>query len=110
MDKSSVLDAIKFMEERLKDSGITVSKIILFGSQARGDATRESDVDVAIISEDFHGKDIFERAELTKEAEITTVRKFMIPLDVVTLTPVEFESEVSIISAYIRDGEAVYSI
>lgn len=110
MDKSSVLDAITFMEERLKDGGITVSKIIIFGSQARGDATRESDVDVAIISEDFHGKDIFERAELTKEAEIATIRKFMIPFDVVTLTPGEFESEASIISEYIRDGEAVYSV
>jgi len=110
MDKSSVLNAITFMEERLKDGGITVSKIVLFGSQARGDATHESDVDVAIISEDFHGKDIFERAELTKEAEIATIRKFMIPLDVVTLTPEEFESEVSIISGYIRDGEAVYSV
>ncbi len=98
MDKGSVLDAITFMEERLKDGGIMVSKIILFGSQARGDTTRESDVDVAIISEDFHGKDIFERAELTKEAEITTIRKFMIPLDIVTLTPGEFESEAFIIS------------
>ncbi len=86
---------------------MSVSKILLFGSQARVQADHESDVDVAIISEDFRGKDIFGRAALTKEAEIMTIRKFMMPFDIVTLTPGEFENEVSLISEYVRNGEVL---
>lgn len=108
MDKGTILDAVAFLEECLVEKGVSVSKIILFGSQARGQADRESDVDIAIISEDFHGKDIFERAALTKEAEIMTIRKFMMPFDIVTLTPREFENEVSLISEYVRNGEVLY--
>jgi len=78
----------------------------LFGSQAKGKATRESDIDVVIISEDFRNKDIFERAAMTKDAEIRTLKKFMIPLDIVTLTPEE--NNASLIAAYAREAEVVY--
>ncbi len=98
---------LPFWKKGLVEKGVSVSKIILFGSQARGQADHESDVDVAIISEDFHGKDLFERAALTKEAEIMTIRKFMMPFDIVTLTPREFENEVSLISEYVRNGEVL---
>jgi len=37
-----------------------------------------SDVDIIIISDDFQGKNIFERARLTKEAEIMTLKKFKV--------------------------------
>jgi len=33
----------------------------------------------------------------------------MIPLDIITLTPEEFESETSLISEYARKGEVVYA-
>jgi predicted nucleotidyltransferase len=109
MAKSTVIDAVRFLEQCLKEKGVDVSKIILFGSQAEGRATEESDVDIVIISEDFRGKDIFERAMLTKEAEIMTIKRSMIPLDIITLTPGEFENEVSLIAEYARKGEVVYS-
>jgi predicted nucleotidyltransferase len=93
---------IKFLEGCLREKGVKITKIILFGSQITGKATEESDLDIVIISEDFKGKDIFKRAELTKEAEIMTIKKFMIPLDIITLTPEEFESGTSLIAEYAR--------
>ena len=108
MGKDRVYEAIGFLEHCLSERGLTISKIILFGSQAKGRATEESDVDIVIISEDFSNKDIFERAILTKEAEIMTIKKFMMPLDIITMTPKEFESGTSIISDFARDGEVVY--
>lgn len=33
-----------------------VEQVILFGSYARGNATEFSDIDLAIVSSDFHGK------------------------------------------------------
>jgi len=92
----------------LKDKGLNISKIILFGSQAKGESTEESDIDILIISNDFRNKDIFERVELIKEAEIKTIKKFMIPLDIITMTQEEFESETSLIAEYVKDGEVIY--
>ncbi len=108
MDKTTVSEVIEFLEECMKQQGITVSKIVLFGSLAKGDADEESDVDVAIISNDFKGKGIFQRAQMTKEPEIKTIRKFMVPLDIVTLTPEEYENETSLVAAYAKEGAALY--
>lgn len=108
MAKGNVIKVVKFMEAALRRQGFHSSKIILFGSHAKGSATEESDIDIVIISEDFRDKDIFERLKLIKDAEILTIKKFMVPLDVITLTPEEFESETSLVAGYAREGEVVY--
>ena len=108
MAEKTVVEAIKFLEKCLKHKGLNISKIILFGSQAKGESTEESDIDILIVSNDFHDKDIFERATLTKDAEIMTIKKFMIPLDIITMTQEEFESETSLIADYVKDGEVIY--
>ena len=109
MSKSKIIKAIKFLERHLKKKQLNLKKIILFGSQITEKATKESDIDILIISEDFRGKDIFERAELTKEAEIMTIKKFMIPLDIITLTPEEFESDASLIAEYAKKGQVLFA-
>jgi len=93
MDKSTVIKAIDFFEKRLLDNGIKLSKIILFGSYANGNAANDSDVDIIVVSSDFDGKDIFERALLTKDAEILTVKNFLIPMDIIMMSPREYENE-----------------
>ena len=105
MAKHKVKAAIEFLERCLKEGGVTPSRIILFGSQAKGKATKESDIDVVIISEDFRNKDILQRAAMTKDAEVRTLKKFMIPLDIVTLTPEE--NNTSLITAYAKDADVV---
>ncbi len=109
MVKRKVTDAVRFFEKCLKEKGLKVSKIILFGSQVKGTTTEESDVDILIISEDFRGKDIFERARLTKYAEIMTLKNFMMPLDIVTLTSEEFEHETSLVVEYAKRGKVMYA-
>ncbi len=109
MVKSKVVDAIGFFERCLKEKGVKITKIILFGSQVGGKTTKESDVDIMIISDDFQGKNIFERARLTKEAEIMTLKKFMMPLDIVTLTSEEFESGKSLVAEYAQKGKVMYA-
>jgi len=108
MAEGKIKEVIDFLKERLLHSGLNISKIILFGSQASGTATAESDIDVIILSEDFRGKNIFERAEMTKHAEIETVKKFVVPLDIITLTPEEYEKQGTTAPSSAREGEVVY--
>jgi len=56
MDKSQVLKIIKAFVKALKDAGISVDRVILYGSHAKGVARLDSDIDIAVVSKDF-GKD-----------------------------------------------------
>jgi predicted nucleotidyltransferase len=108
MAKKIVLDALDYFEKQLEQNGLHVSKVILFGSQAKDEATEESDIDVVVLSDDFRNKDIFERVRLTMDAEVLTIKKFMIPFDIITMTPEEFENGSSLISLYASEGKVVY--
>ena len=99
-----IIGALHYLEGCLKKQGLNITQIVLFGSQARGATKEGSDIDIAIISDDFQGKDIFQRAQLTKEAEIEARKKFLVPLDVITLTPEELQDESSLIARFVRNG------
>jgi len=107
MDQSTAVDTVAFFGRRLVESGIRVSRLILFGSHPRGAANDESDVDVLVISEDFRGKNVFDRAEIICDPERETIHRFQVPLDVITMTPEEFESGTSLIAQAAREGTIV---
>jgi len=56
MDKNQALKIIKKFVKRLRQEGISVDRVFLYGSYAAEKARRDSDIDVAIVSRDF-GKD-----------------------------------------------------
>lgn len=96
------------MKDSLQQTGLNVQKIIIFRSQANGKYKAGSDIDIIVISNDFKNKDIFKRTRLTKDAEIMTIKKFMIPLDIVTMTPEELADDKSLLSDYARTGEVIF--
>lgn len=59
MVEREVIEKVKRFAKTLKDEGIQVAKVILYGSQVAGKFHRDSDIDVAIVSPDF-GKDRFQ--------------------------------------------------
>ncbi|MBU1055796.1 MAG: nucleotidyltransferase domain-containing protein [Proteobacteria bacterium] len=101
-------EVVQFLFDCLEEKKLNISKIIIFGSQAKGTETEESDIDIIIVSEDFKRKNIFKRADMTKDAEIRTIRKFMVPLDIITITPEEYENKTSLIAEYVHTGKIVY--
>ena len=61
MAEEKIKEIIDFLQGKLKSGSVKVNSIILFGSHLNNTATEESDLDIGIISEDFGGKNIFER-------------------------------------------------
>ncbi len=70
MAKKQVEVIIKEYINALKAKKIRVEKAILFGSYARGQENKDSDIDIAIISPDF-GQDYLEEAVMLKKISET---------------------------------------
>jgi len=45
---------------------------------------------------------------MTKDAEIRTIKKFMVPLDIITMTQEEYENKDSLMAGYAHKGEIIY--
>ena len=56
MGKGQAIRVIKEFVHALKREGITIDRVILYGSYIKGTVRPDSDIDVAVISKDF-GKD-----------------------------------------------------
>ena len=52
----------------VNEAGIRAARAVLFGSHARGEAGELSDIDLVVISEDFTGKDYWERIDILSNA------------------------------------------
>ncbi|KPL15635.1 MAG: hypothetical protein AMS26_07075 [Bacteroides sp. SM23_62] len=90
MDQTTINQIIHHLKESLINSGIKVDSIALFGSALTGEMHDDSDIDIIVVSADFNGKDIFERAKLTMFPEIMTFRKFKLPMDILNMSPEEY--------------------
>lgn len=88
MDKE-IYQIISEYKQKLKALGISVKKIILYGSHAVGNAREDSDMDLVVVSEDFKNMDIWERLCLLGRARIGIRR----PMEIMGFTEEELESE-----------------
>jgi len=109
MAEERINEIINYLLECITSEFVKVDKIILFGSYSNNTCTDESDLDIGIISNDFNNKNIFERAKLISNAERMTIKKFMVPLDIVMLTPEELLNETSLIASYIKNGKLIFA-
>lgn len=94
MDQATVNTIIRFLDSCLKEEGLQKTSIAVFGSALSNTMGPDSDIDLIIISPDFTGKTIQARGKMTMVSELKTLRKFMIPMDVLNLTPEEYHSMV----------------
>jgi predicted nucleotidyltransferase len=65
LNKAEISKIDKFVQ-MLKQQGISVSRVILFGSCAKGRTHADSDIDVAVVSTQF-GQDISEEMMLLRK-------------------------------------------
>lgn len=97
------------LKELLRKKGIRVSKIILLGSYAKSKEKEESDIDIIIVSEDFKGKDIFERVRIARGLHSGLVKEFMRPFDLMYYSNEEWKAGKSLIIDQAKKyGEVIY--
>jgi len=94
MAEKTVTEVINYLKDCLLLYGIKYNHLALFGSQLKKTATGDSDIDLIIVSDEFENKDIFERSKITMKAEMDTLDKYMIPLDVLKLTTSEYQQAI----------------
>ncbi len=90
MDKK-ISKALKEFKAALAALGIRVSRLILFGSYATGETKEGSDIDVAVISDDFKGMNLLQRLETIGLAFAKA--KIMEPIEAIGYTEEEFTSK-----------------
>ena len=83
-------------------SNIPIEKMILFGSNARGNAHKDSDIDLIVVSNKFRGKKSFKRS-------IGFYKYWSIdyPVDFLCYTPEEFnklKNQITIVREAVREG------
>jgi len=69
MVAQSVIDSVRFYLRLVGENGIPVSFGVLFGSQAKGTANEESDIDLLVVSPHFDGRK--EYSEVSKLWRLT---------------------------------------
>ncbi len=78
------------LAQKLKAKGIIVDRIILFGSYARGDYTKSSDVDLIVVSSSWRNLEYIERLSI-----LYKVWDKEIDANFIALTPDELSKRVS---------------
>ncbi|MBA7672605.1 hypothetical protein ES703_80788 [subsurface metagenome] len=107
MAEARVREAAELIKSFLKDRNITVDRIIVFGSCAKGNYTKDSDLDIAIISRDFNGKDVFQKAEMLKGLKWALVEKFELSFDIVPVSLKQWQESSSLVVDFIKEGKAL---
>lgn len=105
MAKEKIREIAAAIKDFLGGRNIAVNKIVAFGSYVKGGYTKDSDIDIAIISQDFEGKDIFQKAEMLKGLEWYLVEKFMLPFDIIPISLRDWDASSSLIVEYVKEGE-----
>ncbi|KXG77505.1 hypothetical protein AN618_10570 [Fervidicola ferrireducens] len=104
--KNEIMEIISDYTGKLRKY-IKINRVILFGSYAKGDALKESDVDLAIVSEDFGKMSFFERLELLYKCW-----NYDVGADLLGYTPEEFEelaNKISFVAEILKTGIDVTS-
>ncbi|MFH0729359.1 MAG: nucleotidyltransferase domain-containing protein [Pseudomonadota bacterium] len=105
MDKAAIIEITNRFLKGIEARGIKPIKLILYGSCAAGTNREGSDIDIAIISDDFIGKSYWERIDILSEV----IYEIFAPIEAVALTQDEWAQGESFVADFIREGEILFA-
>lgn len=104
MSQAQIKKAVRYIKNFLRQRGIGAERVVLFGSYAKNSAAGDSDVDIAIVSDDFSGKDIFQRSRMIRGLNWSLTEKFAMPFDLVPLSSAEWDQSSSLVVDFAKQG------
>lgn len=105
MDKNTVIEIVDKFHKAIRARGISPSKIILYGSYAFGIHQEGSDIDLIVISEDFIGKDYWERIDILSDA----IYEIFAPIEAIAMTQEEWDQGESFVIDFAQNGEVLFA-
>jgi predicted nucleotidyltransferase len=103
MDKNAAIDIVRRFRKAIEARNIVVDKIVLFGSYAFGNQREGSDIDVAVISDDFRNKGYWDRIDILSYA----IYEVFEPIEAIALTTDEWERGDRAIIEFAKSGEII---
>lgn len=101
MDKNAAISAILKFRRSLEKNGITIKKLILFGSYASGSQHDGSDIDVVVVSDDFNNLGYWQRIDILSHA----IYEVWEPIEATAYTSDEWEAGNTTIGEFAKNGE-----
>ena len=95
----SIIETVKRYIEELEKNGIEVSEAIVFGSHTKGTAKEDSDIDVALISNNFTGDRYEDRRKI-----VPLRRKIDSRIEPIPFRPEDFKEEGMLVEEIKRTG------
>ena len=105
VDKNAAVDIVRQYGQAVERQGIHISRIVLYGSYAKGNWHDGSDIDIVVISDDFASKGYWDRIDVLARATCEVWK----PIEAVAMTPKEWEQGDSMVVDFARDGEVVFA-
>lgn len=108
MDSETVRRVTDTLERAARKAGVSLEKVVVFGSRARDDYREDSDLDILLVSEGFEGVRNYRRSKLFyRHWDYDNLPD----PEFVCLTPEEFEAgretEAHIVRTAVEEGVAV---
>ena len=79
-------------------------KLILYGSYASDTNWEGSDIDIVVISDDFIGKDYWERIDILTDV----IYEIFAPIEAVAMTQEEWDKGDLFVTDFARNGEVLF--
>jgi len=93
----------------MDNKGFSTNKIVVFGSFAKGIETRESDIDIIIVSKNLRDKNLFDKVSLMSDVHVELVKKCKRPFDIMYYSDEEWKNGFSyIIKIAKKEGEVIF--
>jgi uncharacterized protein len=101
---NEIIESVKKFLSMVSNSGLSIERVIIFGSYAKGKAGKWSDIDVALVSKDFTGVRFYDRKRLNRYLVKTDSR-----IEPHPFTTEDFSRDNLFVDQILKDGIEIYT-